>query len=446
MKFTRLSIFFLLVIVIFACKKPSNVGTGILPDDDDLNLTFNDTTSLVSQNLYNDTLRSDKLGAPFMGNLNDLIFGFSKALVYAEVGVISGIKDTLPNYYLDSVVLLVKYDFTIGDTNTSINLKVHKVDLALNRDTGHSSIENFDYSTEIGAAQNIYFKPSIKRKMNFADTVGLSNIMRVKLNSFFGYSLLSQFGTSTMLNSTNFRNYLPAIAIIPDGTSGNVMAQMNLTNTNSNILLYYHTDKTDSLVRTFPLNLTTFNFSKFQHNYVGTQVAASINTNLPKGDEVAYLQGQAGIKTLVTFPTISNYGKIAINKAELVITQLYDDQTKVITPPSIIYALKKTETGSMLNFSGIQATNAGGVADTTQRDEFGRKIYVYKINLTTYLQDVVLGKEPNNGIFLSVNPFVSNASSVNLFTLGANRLMFGGSNHPNPKYKMKLNLKYTTLN
>jgi hypothetical protein len=100
----------------------------------------------------------------------------------------------------------------------------------------------------------------------------------------------------------------------------------------------------------------------------------------------------------------------------------------------------------MLNFSGIQATNAGGVADTTQRDEFGRKIYVYKINLTTYLQDVVLGKEPNNGIFLSVNPFVSNASSVNLFTLGANRLMFGGSNHPNPKYKMKLNLKYTTLN
>ncbi|MBL0289085.1 MAG: hypothetical protein IPQ19_17345 [Bacteroidetes bacterium] len=49
-----------------------------------------------------------------------------------------------------------------------------------------------------------------------------------------------------------FRNYLPAITIIPDGTSGNVMAQMNLTNTNSNILLYYHTDKTDSLVRTFP--------------------------------------------------------------------------------------------------------------------------------------------------------------------------------------------------
>ena len=446
MKLTRIYLFFLTAFILFACKKPSNVGTGILPDDDDLNLIFNDTTTIISQNLFNDTLRSDKLGAPYMGNLNDLVFGFSKALVYAEVGVISGIKDTLPNYYLDSVVLMVKYDFTIGDTNTAINLKVHKVDLGLNRDTGHFSLENFDYSTEIGFAQNIYFKPSIKTKLNFRDTIGSSNIMRIKLNSFFGYSLLSQFGTSSMDNSTNFRSFLPAIALIPDGNNGNIMAQLNLTNTNSNILLYYHTDKSDSLVRNFPLNLSSFNFSKFQHNYSGTQVAANINTNLPKGDETAYLQGQAGVKTLVTFPTISNYGKIAVNKAELVITQIFDDQTSLITPPSIIYALKKTETGSMLNFNGIQATNAGGVADTTQRDEFGRKIYVYKINLTTYLQNVILGKESNNGIFLSINPFVSNASSVNLFTLGANRLVFGGSNHPNPKYKMKLNLKYTTLN
>lgn len=445
MKFTKISLFFLLGIMLFSCKKPSNVGTGILPEDDDLNLIFNDTTGIISQSIYNDTMRSDRLGAPYMGNLNDNIFGFSKASVYAEVGVITGIKDTLPNYYLDSVVMFIKFDNTIGDTNTAINIKVHKIDLGLNRDTGHSSLENFDYSTEIGAAQNVFFKPSKKTKLTYTDTAGTNSILRIKMNSLFGYSLLSQFGTSSMLNSTNFRTFLPGIFITPEGANGNVMAQLNLTNTNSNIVLYYHTDKSDSLSRTFPLSLSAFNFSKFQHNYMGAPIASSIKSNLPKGDEVAYIQGQAGVKTLVTFPNLETYGKIAVNKAELVITQLYDDQTSLISPPSIIYALKGNADGSMLNFGGIQASQAGGVADTTQRDEFGRKIYVYKLNLTTYLQDVVLGKEQNNGIFLTVNPFVSNASSVNLFTLGPNRLIFGGSNHPNPKYKMKLNLKFTTL-
>ena len=445
MSITRSILFLTILISIFGCKKPSNVGTGILPGDDDLNLTFNDTTTVVSQTQYDVNLRADRLAGNMLGNINDPIFGQSKASILCQVGIVLGIKDTLPNYYVDSAVLYLYYTGFYGDTNIAQNFRVTKQDLDFDWDTAHYSNETPEAFTEIGRADNVYFKNSIKTKVGYNDTTGSTNLFRIKMSNFFAYSLVSQWGSNTMSSTAEFLKYLPGIYITPEGTGGNGMAQISTTNLKSKLVVYYHTDNSDSLTRDYPLYANINTFNKFQHNYSGTPVASSINSGLPKGDEINYIQGQSGVRTWVQFPTIKNYGTIAINKAELVISQIYDAQTEIITPPNLLYALRKDSADLPTNFSGIQASNVGGFADST-KDEFGRKIYTYTINITSYLQDVVLGKEENNGIYLMTQPIVSRSSILNLTNLPPYRIMIGGSNYSNPKYKMKLNLKYTTLN
>ena len=445
MSISRSILFIVILLSFFGCKKPSNVGTGILPGDDDLNLIFNDTTTILSQTQYDVNLRSDKLAANMLGTINDPLFGKSSASILCQLGIVLGIKDTLPNYYVDSAVLYLYYTGFYGDTNVAQNFKVTKQDLDFDWDTAHYSNETPEAFTEIGRAENVYFKPTIKTKVGYSDTSGSTNLLRIKMSNFFAYSLVSQWGSNTMSSTSNFLNYLPGIYITPEGSSGNGMAQISTTNLKSKLVVYYHTDKDDSLTRDYPLYANINTFNKFQHSYAGTVVASSINSGLPNGDEINYIQGQSGVRTWVQFPTIKNYGTIAINKAELVVSQIYDAQSEIISPPNLLYVLRNDSADLPTNFGGIQASNVGGFADST-KDEFGRKIYTYKINITTFLQDVVLEKEENKGIYIMTSPIVSKSSTFNLNNLPPYRLMIGGSNNPNPKYKMKLNLKYTTLN
>ena len=260
---------------------------------------------------------------------------------------------------------------------------------------------------------------------------------------FFGISMLNQLGSTNFSDNDNFQNYLPGIVIVPDtSTFGGGIADVSLFASASNISLYYQSS-TDTIVSEFPLTISGFNVGSYRHNYQGTEIATTLASNTV-GEEFSYTQGLAGLGTLVEFPNIENYGDVVILKAELQITQFFDASNEIFVEPNRIFALEVTDSTnqSLTDFSFFGSNHFDGFAtDITIGND---NVAQYTINISDYLQDVLLGEKENNGLFITNNiaqTFAGGSANTSLYF--GSRIKLYGSNHQSDDYRLKLLLKYS---
>jgi hypothetical protein len=202
--------------------------------------------------------------------------------------------------------------------------------------------------------------------------------------------------------------------------------------------MYYTVD--DTVSRTYRYNLkgsstaTSNKFLKFTHDYNGSNAQATLGVVNP---ERMYMQGLAGIRMKVEFPTAAALEGIVVNKAELELTALSDplfpvagqllafdktSDTTYIETADVVYAYTVSN-GAYTLFGGKPQVATGGVKK-------------YQLTLTKQFQDFVdaTDNDPKKRtIYLSIAPQV----------LTAGRTVFFGAN--DPTYPVKLRLKYTKL-
>lgn len=453
-----------LLLFISACKKDTSIGADILPSDDLLNVRFTDTFSLNAKTLTDTFLRTDKLSRNSLGVIDDNTqFGFQKASIAMELDRPNTVyDDTLGPFTVDSVVLLLKYNFVYGDTTVPQNFDVSTISNKINETTPYySNTNSFPATSLLGSANNYFFTPTTNPvHTSTTDSIGVTGILRVKLNSSLGNTILG-FGQTTLRDSSLFKNAFPGIIIENSTNSGKAMAEIDISSTFSSVIIFYKNKYSVSKeMRLYTSLLKNVNGSLASRvngiNLFSNTLSSAVQNTATSGliaDSINYVLGQGGTTIKLSLPTLTNLGKVAVNKAIIAVTQIQQNSSTNFTPPSFLLLLKRNSAGNL----DILSTNDGvGILDTTGTDGFGNKIARYNFNITKYVQAVSKGLETNTDLYISTyrsggtdgtsNLLYSilNGTSINVgYTPG--RVIVAGSNYSDARYKMKLNLTYTLI-
>jgi hypothetical protein len=189
-------------------------------------------------------------------------------------------------------------------------------------------------------------------------------------------------------------------------------------------------------------------------NTFSSDVQNTITSGLT-ADSINYILGQGGTTVKISIPTVTNMQNIAINKAEIVITQVQQNSSKGFHIPFVLFLLKRNSNG---NLDVLPTKEGASLADSTYIDMYGNKISKYIFKISKYVQSIVNGKELNTDLYIKQYGFGGDDVTINNNNISIQflnfsvtpllspyRFVFAGSNYSDPKYKMKFNLTYTQI-
>lgn len=476
MKFIKLDLLTLLIgLFLFAsCESTSTIGLEVDPTVA-LQGDLIDTLTISSRTQLEDiTETSGALRHPF-GFLKDPIFGTTEASLAMVVNLPG---NTTTNFgsspVLDSAVLVLNYGGQFyGDSTATYSVNVHQ--LNDNISTLESFLSNKDYSfssTVLGSKTGkIYPTTSYKVTdvvLGKADTLRtVTPQMRITLDKTFIQDNILNVNSENLKFNENFVRLFRGlkIQINKSASTGNGgLMFFDFAGANSSLALYYKksnvtTSGIDTVSVNFPITTTSNPIAAtIKHDYTGTEIATQLaNPNTQYA--TTFLQPLAGLKNRISFPYLrkfaSELGKVAINKAELVID--LSSGSDVIpynaAPRLALYRYDIAERRQNLPDNNPQTQNNPGGDPRypiNQLYSFGgvfdpvKKQYIF--NITLYIQDLIDGKTQDYGTFLAPTP-INEFNRFPSISTGARSVI--GSFKKNPTAgdnTMKLNIYYTKIN
>lgn len=442
---------------LYSCKNESDViGLDVQPLNDIIGADFTDTTTLITKTLRVDSLRTDENlflgGEAILGTYNDPVFGKTAASLYTQVRL----KTLNPSFgtgvIVDSVVLSLVYNPSAkhyGKTQRAPQrVNVYQITEDMATSNAYYSHHKLDTSN-IDLANNYTFSPKPKDSV-YVFGKGYKPQLRIPLDANFGNTLITEATSNPSSYATveAFQTYMKGLYITTqnsvlntgDGNIFNFLCADDL----SKLTIYYHNDGGDSLTFDYALG-SVARFSHLTHDYTPTSInsnlAAQLGTTPPAQNDVVFVQPMAGLKTKIEMPYLKNLlnqGKIAINKAELVLkidtNPIYELDTFAVPDRLVLLGINDDGTMYALPDANEGDSYLGGGYNATTKE--------YKFNIARYVQQVMLGQKNNNGLYLQVR----DGSVVILAgTIVANRLVLGGGGTGAGTNKMKLNISYTKL-
>lgn len=409
-----------------ACKDPAIEDDSLLTDDDNLNLG-RDTLYAQVYNLYQEPLGSNGVSTGVLANFSDPNFGKTQAGVYAQIRLSSNNTNFGVNAQLDSVVLTMAYADKYGKFDIPVNVSVYELDQSLVDSTVYYT--NSAFSVKPSAiGERIGFTPNTTDSVLLSTGRKMPAHFRVTLNNSFGNRIMAD--TANLKDNVAFLNYIKGLYITTTNTPvGNGLVYFTLSSSISGVTVYYHNDADDSLSLFIPVSGVRVNH--FDQNYTGTPVATSVNNPNPAGEPKAYVQGGAGVRSKIVISDWDSLPKnIAINKAELVLTQTAEDTS--YRAPILLDLFRIDDAGNAQVLEDEDQSYYGGtrVTETVNGVAYVR----YRFNIKKYFQKLVSGTYNNNGFYLQV--LVGNSHSE--------RVVIANPGNDN-NYKISFIVTYTKL-
>lgn len=471
-------------VLLFSCRKineASELGGDLIPPVD--NITTFDTTLEVQA--FNDTFSiatDSTLSLPdyehFLGRIsNDPFFGKTDARLFLELK---------PSYYkytfinkpdslnIDSVVLILDYLETYGDTTVPQTVNVYEI--------GGTSISDFRYDTTYRLRENSIpiggllgsrtFEPRVLNDSVKAYLDTTVNQLRIRLDNAFGQRLLNYdtVGTTGAYSSDSaFRNKFKGFAL--ESTSGNALMGFNLSGGNTKLAIYYKDDNNNAPINKWDTAVAYFSFTSLsasanliKRDYSGTPLAASVNGTTTPPDNLVYIQTVPGSFATLKIPGLAGLSNRVVHRAELIMEQVYDPSDTLFPTPAGLYLDAYDATASayrnipydfFFDASGSSNISSFGAAPFYATDAGGKVIKTWRFNLSRYVQHVVNGTEPAYTMRLYAPTYTYNqyhsgsgAESTKLAVTvnpapGKGRVRLGGGNHP--VQKMRLRIVYSKI-
>lgn len=470
-----LSLFFLA----FSCKRineATDLGEDLLPGVDGVS-TFDTTlTSLQTYNhIFPDSLKirvgfdNDQI----LGNIsNDLLFGKTNAKMFVQLKPetypwsFSGIykKDSLD---IDSVVLVLGYNGRYGDTVTSQKVTVKEID-----PFSDFRVDSFYTIYDPGPPTTTVLGTKTFSPQNLKDSVKAyldttAGQLRIRLDNSFGRRLLDYDTTNAYATDSAFSTYFKGFAIESDETMGNALMAFGLyNNPNTKLAIYYKYTKGGQVDTAVNYFLFKPGFSA-NHNYVKRDFSSALISaaNSPGEDNPVYLINTPGSYATIKIPALRDLSNRIINRAELIVEQVYDPSNKTFTyPDALMLDVYDSTLGSYkcVPFDFAPAIQQGGIAipdpafglyGKNTVDGAGNPIKVWKFNLTRYVQNIVTKQEPlhdlrlyitNNSVEWIRQGPASNTGGYQLVNIILNpyvafgRVMVGGGKHPTQTMRLRI--------
>ena len=467
------------LVLLFSCRKineATTLGGGLIPVVDNIYtfdttlsvLTFNDTFSIAT-----DTAIYDNSFTHFLGQINsDPFFGKTDAKLFLELAPSSykfTFSDVSDSLHLDSVVLILHYVETYGDTIPEQTVNVYEIPQASNFGDTVLPIRKSNYDKG-GLLGSRTFSPIILNDSVKAYKDTTTNQLRIRLSDAFGQRLLSYDtitsggGNGAYVSDSAFRANFKGFAL--ESVSGNALMGFDLLGANTKLAIYYKDDNGDSPVEQWDTTVAYFTFSPngvsasanyIQRDYTGMPVAAAAGGAEP--DDVVYIQNTPGSFATIKIPELPNLGNRIVHRAELIMEQLYD-LSDTIFPTTKLYldawdssvsVFRAVPYDVSIDQTGTTNLSSFGVNPINTKDPGGNNIKSWRFNITRYVQHVVNDTEPVYDLRLSAplyyrelyrpGPAGSTSTTANILVndaIGKGRVRLGGGNHPNQRMKLRI--------
>jgi len=411
------------------CKEPLIEDDNLLTSDDNLNLA-KDTLTVKVFSEFEAPLKSNGVSVGLLGSIDDPNFGKTFAGFYAQCQLVSNNVYFGSNPVLDSAFLMLKYNGSYGKFDQPVDINVFELSQDLSSSATYKT--NDAFSVKIPAIGSITGY-TLGTKITDSISTALGKItphMRIPLNSSFGQSILNADTNTTLKDNTGFLNFFKGFYVTTgSSTTGNGLVYLNLETILSGIILYYHNDANDSLTYLIPVSGVRVNH--FDNVYTGTPVNTSVTSPNPNGEEKLYLQAGAGVKGKILIKDLDSLPEnIAVNKAELVLSQTADDTTYV--SPLVLNLYRVDDVGNIQALEDVSLNGFGGVR--TAETVNGIAINRYRFNIKKYFQKLISGVYNNNGFYVETIVPASNSERVVLSNSATDK-----------NYQISLVITYTKL-
>ncbi len=472
MKFIKLDLLTLLIsLFLFAsCENTSTIGLEI-DRSNAVEGSLIDTVTIGSRTTEEDPVQTNFATRYPLGYLKDPIFGSTEASLSMSVGLPSSAYDFGATPVVDSAVLVLNYGTEFyGDTTATYSFDVHQININFARETNFISNREYSYLPTVLGSKTGRLYPTTPYKVTDvvagkADTMRtVTPQIRIKLDNSFIQSNIVNAAPLYRLNNANFTRYIGGLHVRVNKTNSNGnggIAFFNLSDASSGIAIYYKTlNATTGLIDTistnFPIAATTTTpiAATIKHDYPETIATQLRNKTVQY--PVTYLQPLVGLRNKITFPYLSkfatNIGKIAINKAELVID--LSSGTDIIpytgAPRLSLYRYDIAERRQNLPDNNVATQYNAGDPRALGSAVFGgyynavTKQYIFVI--TSYIQDLLDGKTQDYGTFLAPTPLTEFDIYPSVSTAARSVIASFNKSAGTSGNTMKLNIYYTKIN
>ena len=402
----------------------TTLGEGLIPAVDNIH-TF-DTTLAVIANNYDDLTQCDSVGRkdlhalgivaddPYFGKTNANIYvGFKPEAYPFNLPAHSG--DSL---YVDSAVIVLQYAYSFGDTNQVQKVNVFTLGERFKNDSVYKTCDVLNYQS-ILIGEKTYTPTSLRDSVH-AFRENAANQLRIPIDKSLIESWF-EMGPAMFASDSAFNSRFRGFALVADeSTGGQALNYFSLTSQNTRLSLYVRSSKDgkkDTAVFDFPVT----GQSGRANSIIRTRGNAEITQHLDQpveGDSVLYLQTSPGNNVMLSIPGISALSNRVINRAELIVEQLYSPAAMdgVFYTPSALYLDTKDTSATYFmpmpcdfNMTDLQ-NNLSILGGNEQRvkDAGGNDISRYVFNISRFVQSVVTRSENNPVLRLRAPFYVTN--------------------------------------
>lgn len=435
MKLKNLSWMAFLTVIFFlsACTKEENIGQDIveLPGDQ-LNVVYVDTLTINAHSYIDDSLRTDETSLSTLGSYKDAIFGTTTSGFYTHLRIAAN-NLTFGNLPVcDSIILSLKYNSLFGDTNFYNVIRVYELTQSIYKDSSYySNMQELTYDPTPLATLNTQFK--IKDSV-LIDGVKQAPQLRIKLDESFANKIMAKSGGTELSTNEEFLKFIKGLYVTASKTtSGGSIASFDLVSTVSQMTIFYHNSTDTALKTNFIINANCARINVNNHygyidagsEFKNQVINSPADTSL--GNQLLYIQSLGGVGIKLNIPYLmnlqSNNKKIAIQKAELILNVNPGSISNIQPNPSL--ALVKVDASGNNQLIDDYPNYDGAYSESNTQ---------YKFIITSYLQRILKGDNPNYGLKL-----LATGSAIR-----ANRVVLNGAKAPlNP---MKIKIMYTIVN
>lgn len=483
-------IVFAVIFCNYSCTKieSTTIGSGLIPPIDGVN-TLDTSLEVITENIPDPAFNSIiayKSNDHVIGTItNDPVFGSTTAKSFFEL------KPTFYKFFLpnqaeltpDSALLILSYKGVWGNENIPQTWEVREVTETIKHDSAYRISKTFETGMVLGTATiNIpRLRDSVKNRFESA-----SNQIRIKLDAATATRFMKQYdSTNAYLSDSAFRTRFRGFAVGPvAGSGGNALLQVNLSDTNTKMALYYKYHVKDSPATKMDTAVTYLRFSTgtgasvvsgsnnyINRNYSGSQVAAAWQSPAPN-DESVYIQTSPGTLATIKIPGLSTLSNRIIHRAELIAIQQPEatDLHKTLTPPAYLLlshydtdrGIKRNIPNDFIISQGLpNVVTFGGIP--VDRDVTGVGVVKsYVFDLSRYVQGIITRSDTNytlrltapvNDSLLYTEPYPNSITTGTFYfrpsiannpAIGRVRLGGGALPATNP-VRMRLRIIYSRL-
>ncbi|GGE63475.1 uncharacterized protein DUF4270 [Pedobacter psychrotolerans] len=460
MKFTKQDLLTLLIsLFLFAsCKNPGAVGLDVDPNAA-IEGTLVNSERITSQTIKENDIATNTLTQHPIGYMVDPTFGKTEASLAMTVNPPSTLtQDFGTNSTLDSAVLVLNIGTQFyGDTTTSkYSIDVYQL---TNRITNFKSSDVQAHNSTLLGNFNSKIFPKTPIKITDVVSSGKDTVktvkaqIRIPLNKAFIQNTILAQPAATFTTNAKFAEYFKGLYAEINKTSSTIagggVAFIDFAASNSYVQMVYKKPNTSNGIDTVSVNFPISTASSavtanIKHDYTGTDIQTQIS-NPATQYNVTYLQALVGVKTKISFPDLANftntYGKVVVNKAELVVDLSTGSFTNPFAPAEKIGLYRwdiAEQPADLPDYTNLVSSGGealfGGAFDSTKNR--------YVFSVTSYVQGLIDKTITDYGTFLA--PTSTSEFQITPSATSAGRSVIGSfGNTPN---KIKLNIYYTKIN